>query len=136
MTKESQSKIDHLLDKITKLEENNKQMKQNLKKEKFPDGGLVYVIEYKEGIYRIGMTGNMTKRKRIYNTHTLDSKRVVHMAEHKCPIKLETCVRALLYDFRVQDKKDFYECSLEIIKKPLLIAKEVYLVLKNKQGEN
>lgn len=41
-------------------------MKDELKKEKYPDGAFFYVINYSENdkkIYRIGITGNLNSRK-------------------------------------------------------------------------
>lgn len=94
-------------------------MRSDIKKEKYPDGGLVYVVDYSNEfgpMYRIGMTSNMTARKRLYKTHLAHNHKVVLIKETNCPIKLETCVRALLYDHRYQDGRDFYECSLNTIK--------------------
>jgi hypothetical protein len=35
-----------ILQKINKLEKVNKHMKKDMKKEKFPEGGLVYIVDY------------------------------------------------------------------------------------------
>lgn len=83
---------------------------------------MVYVIDYSEDdkkIYRIGKTDNMNRRKAIYDTHTLNKRNVVHYVEHTCPIKLESCARFLLHDYRYQNNRDFYECDLERIKNAL-----------------
>ena len=76
-------------------------------------------MDYSENnteIYRLGKTGNMNKRKKIYDTHTLHKKDVIYYKETKCPLRLETCVRSMLYDHRYKDKKDFFICSLAKIK--------------------
>lgn len=94
-------------------------LKQNLKKEKFPKGGLVYAIDFstnKKEIYRVGMTSNMNKRKEVINSHTLNKLPVAHYIEIKCPRALESCIRALLYPFRYRDKADFFVCSLKRVK--------------------
>jgi prophage antirepressor-like protein len=122
LKKEYEEKYNSILAKINFLEKENKKIKQNLKKEKYPGGGMVYVIDYStedEEIYRIGMTNNMNKRKKIYNTHTLNKHEVVFFKETDCPIKLESCIRSLLYDYRYQDNKDFYVCSLNKIKRSI-----------------
>lgn len=101
------------------MDEENKILRQDLKKEIFPKGCLVYAIDYstdKYEIYKIGMTENMSKRKEVYNSHTLDKKSVAFYLETKCPRSLEWCVRGLLYDYRYQDKRDYYICSLKKIK--------------------
>jgi prophage antirepressor-like protein len=112
--------MDDMMRKINYLEEENKKMINLLKKNKYPKGGMVYVIDYsdsKNSIYRIGMTGDMTKRKQLYDTHMLDKKEIKIMEETKCPIRLESCIRAMLYEYRYKDKKDFYVCDIKIIKK-------------------
>lgn len=106
--------------KISFLEKQNKLLKSDMKNEKFPDGGLVYVIDYTNEfgpMYRIGMTTNMNARKRLYKTHSAHDHQVVMFKETQCPVKLETCIRAMLYDYRYQKGRDFYECSLKTIKK-------------------
>lgn len=119
MLKKINIKLKKLKNAKKYVEEENKILKQNLKKELFPKGGLVYAIDYstKENeIYKIGMTENMIKRKEVYNSHTLDKKPVAFYLETKCPRSLEWCIRGLLYDYRYQDKRDYYVCSLKKIK--------------------
>lgn len=114
-----EKEYEDMLQQINKLEKDNKHMKTDLKKEKFPDGGLVYVIDYSDegdDIYRIGSTDNMNKRKKIYDTHTLHKKPVIYKKETTCPKKLEDCVRSLLYDYRYKNRKDFFICKLSKIK--------------------
>lgn len=91
----------------------------DLKNDKFPKGAVLYVLDYSEKdieIYRIGKTDDLKKRKQIYDTHTLHKKNVIHHVKISNPIKLEMCLRAMLYDFRYKDKKDFYICKLKAIK--------------------
>ena len=98
-----------------------------MKKEKYPFGGIVYVIDYSENneeIYRIGMTDDMKKRKSLYDTHTFHKKKVVHIMESECPLRLETCVRAMLYKYRYKNKKDYYICNIQQIKKAFKNCKE------------
>ena len=108
-----------ILHKIDKLEKDNKYMKNDMKTEKFPEGGLVYIVDYTDettDAYRLGSTDDMKKRKKIYDTHTLHKKPVVIKKEVSCPVKLEDCVRSLLYDYRYKDRKDFFICKLSKIK--------------------
>ena len=110
---------DGILQKINKLEKDNNNMKNDMKKEKFPKGGLVYIVDYTdelEDTYRLGSTDNMNKRKKIYDTHTLHKKPVVYKKEIMCPKILEDCVRALLYNYRYKNRKDFFICKLSKIK--------------------
>lgn len=36
--------------------------------------------------------------------------------ETTCPVKLESCIRSMLYDYRYRDNKDFFICSISKIK--------------------
>ena len=108
-----------ILEKIDRLEKENELMKNDMKKEKFPNGGLVYIIDYtdeSEDTYRLGSTGDMNKRKKIYDTHTLHKRPIAYKQEISCPVKLEDCVRSLLYDYRYKNRKDFFICKLSKIK--------------------
>lgn len=113
----------NLLDKINYLEKQNKLMKNDMKKTKYPDGAIVYVIDYSDedtnidGIYRIGITSNLKKRKQIYDTHLLHNKKVILKEYSQNPIQLEICLKSLLYEYRYKNRKDFYICKLDIIKK-------------------
>ena len=131
-------KINFLEKENLKIKEENAIIIKDLKKEIFPKGGLVYVIDYsteKKEIYRIGMTNNMEIRKKLYDTHTLHKHDVSFLKETDCPIKLETCVRAMLYDYRYKDKKDFYICSLSKIKKAFTYClKSITCINKIKGG--
>ena len=65
---------DDILQKINNLEKDNNIMKNDMKKEKFPKGGLVYIVDYTdelEDTYRLGSTDNMNKRKKIYDTRKI-----------------------------------------------------------------
>ena len=91
--------INELLQKITELETKNKLLENDLKLEKFPDGAMVYVVEDydvdNEIYYKVGKTDDMNKRIKIYNTHSIHNKKVVHYIELLCPLQLETCVRSM-----------------------------------------
>ena len=105
--------------KINEYEKQIKILNNDLKKNEYPEGALIYVLDYNEKndeIYRIGKTNDLKKRKQIYDTHTLHKKIIVHYKQIENPLKLELCVRSMLYDFRYKDKKDFYVCKLSIIK--------------------
>ena len=98
-------------------------MKNDLKKNKFPNGAMVYVIDYSDddknvdGIFRLGKTDNLKKRKAIYDTHTLHKRKVIHKEITDKPLQFENCLRSMLYDYRYKNKKDFYICKLSVIKK-------------------
>ena len=112
-----------LLQQINQLEKKTKNMETDLKNEKYPEGALVYIIDYSdedttlEGIYRLGLTNNMKNRKQIYDTHTLHKKQIVLYENVDNPIRLEKCIQTMLYNYRYKNKKDFFICSLTVIKK-------------------
>jgi hypothetical protein len=126
------------MQKINYLTKENENMKKELKSESFPSGGIVYAIDYSENgkqIYRIGKTGDMKARKNIYDTHTLYKKKVVYTFESECPIQLETCIRSMLYKFRIKNKKDFYECDKENIKKSFDNCIKSFECIENKKKD-
>jgi prophage antirepressor-like protein len=112
-----------LLQHINYLEQQNKTLQSNLKKDKYPNGALVYVIDYCDedktlpGIYRVGLTKNLKARKELYDTHTLNNKRVIYFEESNNPVRLEKCILSMLYNYRYKDNKDFFVCSLAVIKR-------------------
>ena len=114
----SDKDITKLLKKINELETNNKLLQRDLKLEKFPEGAMVYVIEDQiddKTYYKIGKTDDMNKRIKIYNTHALHNKKVVHYVELLCPLQLETCVRSMLYKYIYKNRKDYFQCNLNKI---------------------
>jgi prophage antirepressor-like protein len=116
----SDKDITKLLQKINELETKNKLLQNDLKLEKFPEGAIVYVTEEiynNEKYYRIGKTNDMNKRIKIHNTHSLHNKKVVHYVELLCPLQLETCIRSMLYKYRYKNKKDYFKCNINQIKK-------------------
>jgi prophage antirepressor-like protein len=112
--------------KINELEYQNKLLKNDMKIEKFPNGAIVYVVEdydiNQEIIYKIGKTDDMNKRIKIYNTHSIHNKPVVYYVEINCPLQLETCLKSMLYKYRIKNRKDFFNCSLIKIKKAFNIC--------------
>jgi prophage antirepressor-like protein len=115
-----ETELNGVLNDLKFLKKENEVLKNDMKKECFPDGGIVYVIDYsddKHDIYRIGMTNCMNKRKSLYDTHSLHKKKVIHMIESDCPLRLETCIRSMLYDKRYKNNKDYFICSLQTIKR-------------------
>lgn len=132
--------INNLLKKINELERMNKLLQNDLKIEKFPDGALVYIIEdYDidgEIYYRLGKTTDMNKRIGIYNTHSIHNKKVVHFVELFCPLQLETCIRSMLYKYRIKNKKDYFKCNLNKIIKAFDKCMESIECVENQSGGN
>ena len=129
-----------LLEKINYLEKQNKLMIQDMKKEKYPDGALVYFLDYsnddnyEKDVYRLGETDDLKKRKSIYDTHMLHKKPVVEKIFVENTVKFETCLRSMLYDYRYKNRKDFYLCDLSIIKKAVKNCKRSIQNMNQKGG--
>ena len=136
----SDENITKLLKKINELEEKNKILQNNLKLEKFPDGAMVYITEEKdtdgEIYYRLGKTDDMNKRINIHNTHSIHNKKIVYYKEIACPIQLETCIRSMLYNYRIKNKKDYYKVSLDKIKKSFDKCLESMKCIEQTGGSN
>ena len=133
--------ITKLQEKINELESKNKILKNNLKIEKFPEGTIVYVIEdydinnSNNIIYKIGKTDDLNKRIKIYNTHSIHNKTVVHYVEIKCPLQFESCIKSMLYKYRIKNKKEYFDCSLTKIKKAFKICiKSIICIEKSQNG--
>ena len=130
LKKKYEGDIGEIMTHMNLLNKQNKKMKDDLKKNIFPDGGIVYVVDYTEdnehldykegeGLYRIGKASNPKDRKKGYDTHSLHKKSMIVKFSTKYPIELEYCVRSMLYGYRYKNKKDFYVCKLDKIKKIL-----------------
>ena len=138
--KTTDTEITLLLKKISELENKNKLLQNDLKQEKFPEGAMVYVIEDfdidNEVYYKIGKTDDMNKRIKVYNTHSIHNKKVVHYVELFCPLQLETCIRSMLYKYRYKNKKDYFKCSLNKIIKAFEKCMESIKCVENQIGGN
>jgi prophage antirepressor-like protein len=123
MKKDYENEKTELLNKINYLQKNQTKLQKDLKKNKYPNGALVYIVDYSDedealdGVFKLGKTDNMTKRKAIYDTHTLHKKDVVCMEITDKPLQLESCIRSMLYDYKYKNRKDFFICKKSIIKK-------------------
>jgi prophage antirepressor-like protein len=120
-------RINFLESEYVKLTKENEQLKRDLKENPYPDGGMVYVIDYSENgteIYRLGQSDNMNTRKKVHNTHSLHNREVIVYIETDDPIKVETCIRSMLYDYRYKNKKDFFICEKKYIMRAFKICKE------------
>lgn len=137
MKEDVNNELIDLRNKLAYVESQYKKAKHEMKKEKFPQGGVVYVIDYTDNeanTYSIGMTGDMAKRKQLYDTHSIYKRKIAHMVETNCPIRLESCVKAMLYDYRIKDRKNFYECKLATIKKAFTKCVESIECMNQKGG--
>lgn len=139
LKKQHESDINEIMNKINFLEKQNNKLKSELKTEIYPNGSLVYIIDYtdeQENMYRLGKSDNMNKRKQIYNTHTIYKKNIILMKEVLCPLQYETCLRSMLYNYRIKNKKDFYECDIKKIKKAFKKCDDSIKCMNQNGGNN
>jgi len=139
LKKDHENEMIEIGKKINYLVKENTELKNHIKKEKYPEGELVYAIDYsteEEEIYRIGMTKNLEERKKLYNTHTLYNRRVAHKRFTKCPLQFETCVLSLLYNFRFSDDKSFFKCNLDEVKKAFRLCKNSIKCIEQRLNKN
>jgi len=84
LKKEYEKDINEIMKKINFLEKQNDKLKNELTVDKFPNGSLVYIVDYideQENMYRLGQSDDMEKRKKIYDTHTIYKKNIKLMKE-------------------------------------------------------
>ena len=115
--KNTDAEILDLHSQINYLAKDKRQLEINQKKNKYPNGGLVYVADYstkRKKIYRIGRTKNLKGRKCVYDTHTEKKHEFVFWEICSYPQPLEACTRSGLHMY-TPDGRDFYYCDLEII---------------------
>ena len=118
VTKNIKTKLSNLNKKIKLLTEYNKKLKNNLTKNKFPNGQHIYVIE-DEGLYKIGYTDDLKKRLNIYNTGRANKVDYSYYKKTKCAKEIESCLKAMLNKYIYKAKKEFYNCSLDKIIKSI-----------------
>lgn len=129
--KETENLLNTINQKIKFLENENKKLKSLLKTEKYPKGpqslpkgGHIYVIEHDKNIYKIGMTNDLNKCNKSYNTHNLYNKKIIYYTESSCPRQLKLCVFSHLYKYRYTNKKNFFQCELSTIIKCITKCKK------------
>lgn len=128
-----------LLDKINCIEEEMKVLKKELKKDKYPDGGYAYAVDFstkEKEIYRIGATDDLAERIKQYNTHNPYKREYVVTVENDCPVRLEYCVRGMLHEYRYKAQKDSYMCSLKIVEKAFNECKKAVQCMNQKGGSD
>lgn len=119
--KEHEEKLQILNQKLETYKRENTMLKNNQKKEKYPEGGYIYIIKPSEiaddkEIYKIGKTDKkLNKRLNTHNTSVPNNVMLLYKAQVNCPSKVELCVKSLLYDYRYRNNKEYYECHIDII---------------------
>jgi prophage antirepressor-like protein len=115
----SKKKMDDINKKLKAYKKRVKILENNQKKERYPDGGYIYVIQAPDNDkkkYKIGKTDKkLSKRLNTYNTTLPDKVFVVYKKKVKKPIAVEHCLKGLLYEYRYTNRKEYYNISLKNI---------------------
>lgn len=109
-----------ITEKLRYLEKQYAKLK-NLKRSR---EGLIYVLDYSddiENIYRIETTKDMALAKKIHGTGLYNKRDVVLMFKTNDLTRLEACVRAMLYENRHKNGKDFI-CSVQKIERTIKVC--------------
>ena len=118
---ENKKDIGNINDKLEEYKKRVKILENNQKKEKYPEGGYIYIIQppnQEDHLYKVGKTNKkLNKRLNTYNTTIPDNVVVVDKVKVKSPIPVELCVKSFLYDFRYRNNKEYYQLELKDIKK-------------------
>jgi len=126
-----------LIEKINCMEYEMKVLKKELKKDKYPNGGYAYAVDFstkEKEIYRIGSTDDLKERINGYNTHSPYKRNYVVTEENDCPAKLEYCVRGMLHEYKYKANKDSYMCSLDVVKKAFRECKKAVTCMDQNGG--
>ena len=107
-------KIDILNNKIKILKKNNTILKNNMTKDKYPNGYHIYIIK-DNGLYKIGYTKNLKKRLSTYNTGKANKCYYIYYKKTECAKEIEICMKAFLNRYIYKSNKEFYNCSEKII---------------------
>jgi prophage antirepressor-like protein len=112
-------KIDDMNEELKKYKKRVKVLENNQKKEKYVEGGYIYVIknpESDEANYKIGKTDkDLNKRLNTYNTSSPDNFLVAYKKKVDLPIAVEHCLKGILYRYRYRNKKEYYKIGLKQI---------------------
>lgn len=114
----TKTKIKKLNHKISLLTKSNNKLKNNMTKNKYPNGMHFYVLK-DEKMYKIGYTKDLNKRLSTYNTGKENKAKYSYYKKTECAKEIEECMKSLLNEYIYKTNKEFYKCSLSKILKEL-----------------
>jgi len=123
-----QKELINLKKKYLALQKINKKMENNLKKNKYPNGGTIYIIKPFDGAdnkFKLGQTKDLNKRKNVYNTSFPDNVEIVAAIQVDDPIAIELCVKGILHDYRYRDNKEYYKCNLQVMEDAIKLCIDI-----------
>lgn len=122
ISKNEKKKIKSLNKKLNENKKKIQTLEHNQKKEKYPDGGIIYAIqpnEINKNLIKIGISTKFNKRINTYETSLPNKVNILYLKEVKNPKQLELCLKSALYDYRYRNNKEYYKCKLNKITKTL-----------------
>jgi len=133
--------LENITEKLKKNKKRVKILEGNQKKEKFPEGSYIYVIRpfgIDKKLLKAGISTKLLPRINTYNTSVPDNVEILYKIKVKSPIPIEYCMKALLYEYRYRNNKEYYKCSLKkmieiIIKCEKIINDDIYCNVCNKK---
>ena len=132
--------IEKLIDKYKDIiiKENNKKiqiLENDLRKEKQPSGNICYIFEETDELnikyYRLGQTGDLSKRLASHNSSSVHKKVVAFKVKTTNILHYEACLRGSMYNFRYKNNKDYYKIPLDKIKYAIKTCGKVVKKLQN-----
>lgn len=124
---ETNEKYNKIKKQNEEIKNRNKELENNQKKNKYPNGGSIYVtkpnINSNKKLNKIGKSKkNLKNRFSVYNTTVPDDvdERVYIPVED--PTGSEMCLKGLLHRYRYRDRKEYFKCSLKEILRNLDIC--------------
>lgn len=118
---EYKKQIDELNNKLKEKQQEIEVLKHNLKKQKYPEDGAVYIMrvindnmDFDENQIidiKFGRTRNMNKRVKNYNPCTKNKVQILKIIYVKDPKNIEKCVMKKMEEKQIKDKKEYYKCS-------------------------
>ena len=106
---------------ITELSKRVKSLEYDLNPEIYPEGGIVYILDLGNGYYKLGFTGDLNERMKIYQTGMIHKKKVAFWFETTDALAVESCVKGFVLKNAIRKGKEVYHVPLdsliELIKK-------------------
>ena len=111
--KKYKSKLEKIKSELNKYKQKVNILENNQRKEKYPDGGYVYIVKpnnIDDDLYKIGIN--------TFNTSLPDKINVIGKFRVDSPNAVEHCLKAILYKYRYINKKEYYRMKYDdLVKK-------------------
>jgi prophage antirepressor-like protein len=136
LTHSLKKQIDQLKEELIEKANENEVLKHNLRNPKFAKGGMVYLLRTidnkisfdpnQKTYLKFGRTKDMNKRKPIYDTSSKNKVQVIKSILVKNPKNIEQCVIAKMDEYKIKNKKEYFECSYNQIIKEIASCIKFY----------